>query len=86
MRRLDLDGLVEMTGYQVGEQNVVGTRLPILDHVEFTVADYSRLATPAWVDILVRRLKDAAESRIRARIAGQRVRSSIRQFGGSPSG
>jgi V/A-type H+-transporting ATPase subunit D len=71
---IDLDGLVEMTGFQVGEQNVVGTRLPILDHVEFTVADYSRLATPAWVDILVRRLKDAAESRIRARIAGQRVK------------
>ncbi len=70
---LELGGLVEMTGYRVGEQNVVGTRLPILDHVEFAVADYSRLATPAWVDILVQRLKDAAEARVRARIAGQRV-------------
>ena len=70
---LDLGGLVEMTGYRVGEQNVVGTRLPILEHVEFAVADYSRLATPAWVDILVQRLKDAAAARVRARIAGQRV-------------
>ncbi len=72
---LDLGGLVEMTGYRVGEQNLVGTRLPILDHVEFAVADYSRLATPAWVDILVERLKDAAEARVRARVAGQRVRT-----------
>jgi V/A-type H+/Na+-transporting ATPase subunit D len=70
---LDFSGLVEMKGHRVGEQNVVGTRLPILEHVEFAVADYSRLATPAWVDILVQRLKDAAEARVRARIAGQRV-------------
>jgi len=70
---LDFSGLVEMKGYRVGEQNVVGTRLPILEHVEFAVAEYSRLATPAWVDILVQRLKDAAEARVRARIAGQRV-------------
>ena len=72
---LDFSGLVEMTGYRVGEQNLVGTRLPILEHVEFAVADYSRLATPAWVDILVKRLKDAAESRVRARIAQQRVQT-----------
>ena len=70
---LDLSGLVEMKGYRVGEQNVVGTRLPLLEHVEFLVAEYSLLATPAWLDMLVRRLKDAAEARVRARIAGQRV-------------
>ena len=81
MRNSTSSGLVEMTGYRVGEQNVVGTRLPILDHVEFAVADYSRLATPAWVDILVERLKDAAEARVRARIAGERVR--IARPGGS---
>jgi len=71
--QLDLNGLVEMRGYRVAEQNVVGTRLPVLEQVEFAVADYSLLATPAWVDVLVRRLKDAAEARVRARIAGQRV-------------
>lgn len=70
---LNLTGLVQMTGYRVAEQNVVGTRLPILEHVEFAVSDYSRLATPAWLDTLVQRLKDAAESRVRARIASERV-------------
>lgn len=69
----DVSGLLEMKGYRVGEQNVVGTRLPTLEHVEFVVAEYSRLATPAWVDILVQRLKDGAEARVRASIAGQRV-------------
>jgi V/A-type H+-transporting ATPase subunit D len=36
---LDFGGLVEMQGYRVGEQNVVGTRLPILEQVEFVMAD-----------------------------------------------
>ncbi|MCC9641866.1 V-type ATP synthase subunit D [Rhodopirellula sp. JC740] len=81
--QLDLSGLVKMKGYQVGEQNVVGTRLPILDQVEFVVADYSRLSTPAWIDILVQRLKDAAEARVRSRIAEQRVqilRQAVRKI------
>lgn len=67
------EGLVKLTGYQVGEQNVVGVRLPVLTSVECQVADYSRLASPPWVDVLVQRLKDAAAERLRAEIAGQRV-------------
>jgi V/A-type H+-transporting ATPase subunit D len=67
------EGLVKLTGYRAGEQNVVGVRLPILESVECQVADYSRLASPPWVDMLVQRLKDAAEQRLRAGIAGQRV-------------
>ncbi|MCC9654857.1 V-type ATP synthase subunit D [Rhodopirellula halodulae] len=81
--QLDLSGLVKMKGYQVGEQNVVGTRLPILDQIEFVVADYSRLSTPAWIDILVQRLKDAAEARVRSKIAEQRVqilRQAVRRI------
>jgi V/A-type H+-transporting ATPase subunit D len=65
--------LVKLTGYQVGEQNVVGVRLPILESVQCEVAEYSRLASPPWVDVLVQRLKDAAEARLRAEIAGRRV-------------
>jgi V/A-type H+-transporting ATPase subunit D len=37
------------------------------------VSDYSRLLTPPWVDILVQRLMDAAEYRVRAETAGRRV-------------
>jgi len=48
---------------------------PSQTEFEFAVAEYSRLATPAWVDVLVQRLKDAAEARVRARIAGLRVQT-----------
>lgn len=70
---LDVSGLVRMEGYQVGEQNVVGVRLPILENVEFTVTPYSRVGTPAWTDLLVQRLKDAAQARVQSRIAERRV-------------
>lgn len=68
-----LAGLVKLTGYKVGEQNVVGVRLPVLESLECRGADYSRLASPPWVDVLVQRLKDATEQRLRAEIAGRRV-------------
>ena len=67
-----LGGLVQMNSFNVIEQNVVGVKLPFLNSVDCTVADYSMLATPPWVDTLVQRLKDATEQRMRAEIADQR--------------
>ena len=67
-----LGGLVQLKSYKVVEQNVVGVKLPFLDSIDCTVADYSQLATLPWVDTLVQRLKDATEQRMRAEIAGER--------------
>jgi V/A-type H+-transporting ATPase subunit D len=67
-----LGGLVQLKGFKVIEQNIVGVKLPFLDSIDCVVADYSRLSTPPWVDTLVQRLKDAAEQRMRAEIAGER--------------
>ncbi len=72
--RGSLSGLVRITGRRLVEQNVVGVKLPALDSLEIEVADYPRLATPAWVDVLVERLREAATLRIRAEVAGERVR------------
>ncbi|WAR43197.1 V-type ATP synthase subunit D [Methylomonas rapida] len=70
---LRLRDLVVVKGYRLGEQNVVGVRLPVLQALDCQVADYSPLATPPWLDILVQRLKDAKTSRLRAEIAAQRL-------------
>ncbi len=69
-----LGGLVQLKSYEVVEQNVVGVKLPFLDSIDCTVADYSQLTTLPWVDTLVQRLKDATEQRMRAEIAGERRR------------
>jgi V/A-type H+-transporting ATPase subunit D len=70
---LHLRDLVVVKGYKLGEQNIVGVRLPMLESLDCQVAEYSPLATPAWLDILVQRLKDAKTCRLRAEIAAQRL-------------
>ncbi|MGZ4998740.1 MAG: V-type ATP synthase subunit D [Methylomonas sp.] len=70
---LQLRDLVVVKGYKLGEQNVVGVRLPVLESMDCQVAEYSPLATPPWLDILVQRLKDAKICRLRAEIAAQRL-------------
>ena len=69
----ELQGLVKMTDYSMITQNVVGVKLPLLQKIECVVKDYSRFLMPPWVDVLVQRLKDAAEQRVRAKIATERV-------------
>lgn len=71
---IKVGGLVTMKDFHLGEENVVGVRLPVLDRIECEVADYSLLAKPAWVDVLVERVQDAAAQRIRVQVAQERVR------------
>lgn len=72
-REVDLAGLLSVREVSVGVENVVGVKLPKLDSITYDEADYSRLAKPSWVDVLVERLKAAIELRIEIDIAEQRV-------------
>lgn len=71
---IELSGLVKMTSFSLEEENVVGVKLPLLEKIETEIAEYSLLVKPAWIDVLVERLKAAAEARVRVRIAEQRVK------------
>lgn len=73
-RDIEISGLVTMTAFELGEENVVGVRLPRLDRIDCAIADYSLAGKPVWVDILVARLRDAAEQRTRVQVAEERVR------------
>ena len=73
-REIDLSGLVRMTAFELGEENVVGVRLPILRAIACEVSRYSYLAKPSWVDVLVERLKQVAEERTRVLVAEERVK------------
>jgi V/A-type H+-transporting ATPase subunit D len=63
-----------MTAFDLDEENVVGVRLPLLRAIACDVSSYSYLAKPAWIDVLVERLKQAAEERTRVLVAEERVR------------
>ena len=67
-------GLVRMTAFELVDENVVGVKLPRLERIECEVADYSLLARPAWVDLMVDRLKEVAEERTRLLVLEQRTR------------
>ena len=70
---VDLDGLVRLTDYQLGTENVVGTHLPILEKIEVAVRPYSPMTKPHWVDDVARLLQDMLEARLRVQVARQRV-------------
>ncbi|MBL3600979.1 MAG: V-type ATP synthase subunit D [gamma proteobacterium endosymbiont of Lamellibrachia anaximandri] len=71
---ISLEGLVSIAGVSLGEENVMGVRLPLLESVEFQLADYPLLARPHWVDPLVEKLKQALEMRLRMQVAERRLK------------
>jgi len=70
---MKLTGLVRLRQVDVGEEDVLGLRLPTLRAVEFDTADYSLLATPFWLDDLVVCLKETAVYRVRLQVYRKRV-------------
>ena len=72
-RRLDLDGLVKVGRVEVGEENLVGLRLPVLIDVQLRRVAYSLLARPHWVDALASLLETLLQLRIRLSLEQQRL-------------
>ena len=72
-RRLDLDGLVKVERVEVGEENLVGLRLPVLIDVQLRRVEYSLLARPHWVDALASLLETLLQLRIRLHLERQRL-------------
>ena len=71
---IEVSGLVQIESVQIEEDNVVGVKLPLLTELRCTVRDYSLLAKPHWVDVLVDRLQEIAKLRLQMRVAAERVR------------
>jgi V/A-type H+-transporting ATPase subunit D len=72
-RLVDLNELVRVTDVSVGEENVVGVRLPLLQQVAIAAAPYSLLAKPHWVDVVVAELRRMLELKIQRQIMVRRL-------------
>jgi len=70
---MDLSNYVKIRAVELGEENVVGVKLPVLRGVEFSVEEYSTLAKPFWVDTLVEYLQKVSTLRIREQVDQERV-------------
>jgi V/A-type H+-transporting ATPase subunit D len=73
-RDIDVSGLVKVESIQIEEENLVGVRLPKLKELSCKIVDYSMLAKPHWVDVLVEQLKRMAELDATVRVSEERVR------------
>jgi V/A-type H+/Na+-transporting ATPase subunit D len=67
-RDVQLKGVLKIDSIVMDEQNVVGVKIPHLKEIAFTVAPYSLLATPHWVDAVIKYLKEGVEAKIKLKI------------------
>lgn len=70
---IDLRGLVRLTGASLAEENIVGTRLPVLRSITVDVREYPLMARPHWVDAVTQELKVVLELQVRAHVEERRV-------------
>jgi V/A-type H+-transporting ATPase subunit D len=73
-RDIEVSGLVQVEAFRIEEENLVGVKLPKLVEVKCRVAEYSMLAKPHWVDMLVEQLKHMVEQKTRVEVSAERVR------------
>lgn len=73
-QEIDVAGLVHVKAVRLGEENVVGVKVPVLAELVCEVRDYSMLAKPHWVDALVAQLRRMAELKIQLQVYAERVR------------
>lgn len=72
-REIRLDDLIQIRGLRLGEENLLGTRLPVLAGLDLQVADYGLLSKPHWVDALVVLLTEMLTLRARADLHARRI-------------
>lgn len=72
-RDIHLEKLLSINSIEIGEQNIVGIKLPYLKKISFDVLDYSFLATPHWVDAALLELKKGIEARMNLKIMDMRI-------------
>jgi V/A-type H+-transporting ATPase subunit D len=71
--QIDLTDLVTVKAVELGEENVMGVRIPILSRIDVRVRDYAFLGKPHWVDRLVDFMQLALQLRVRIHVAQRRV-------------
>lgn len=74
LEEITLEDLLRVEEITVGEENLVGVRVPVLEEIRFDVRSYSMLSKPHWVDEAVDRLREAVELKAQVRVARLRVK------------
>ena len=71
--KVDLENLVKVTAVDLGQENIMGAHLPLLQTVNVEVRHYSLLAKPHWVDGVAEKLKGLLTLQIHLQVEEQRL-------------
>jgi len=70
---VDLTGLVHVKHVALGQENVVGVKLPVLESAEIEMREYGLLGRPHWVDRLAQLLRETIALKIRVQVERRRL-------------
>jgi V/A-type H+-transporting ATPase subunit D len=70
---IPLEEMVKIATCEVGEENIVGVRLPVLKNFTVEVTPYSYFLVPHWVDGYVALMRERLELEVKRRISDQRM-------------
>lgn len=73
VQNIDLQKLVQITDFQIDQENLLGTLLPVLKHVKYERTEYSYLSRPHWVDEVANSLEHVVKLKIEERILKKRL-------------
>lgn len=72
-RDIDLKGLAKLTSVRLGERNIVGQRLPVVEEIDIEIAPYGLMVRPHWVDLVAERLKEVLRMRVEASVVERQL-------------
>jgi V/A-type H+/Na+-transporting ATPase subunit D len=70
---VNIENLVQLSKLELGEENVMGVRLPVIREIELKYAHYGLLAKPEWVDNFAARMAEMIELRVRIQLDRRRL-------------
>jgi len=76
-RQVPLEGLVRLKDVVIGEQNLSGTVLPVLQEIDVETEPYSLLARPHWVDPYVEGMRELLRLNRERDVARERIEKLI---------
>lgn len=70
---VDLTGLARVANVTLGEENVVGVSLPVVESIHIVVREYGFLGRPHWVDRVAELLRQTLELKVRVQVEHVRL-------------
>lgn len=73
-QEIELSGLLKVQDITLGEENILGVKLPVLRSVNWHFREYALLTKPHWVDVLIVQVRQVAELKIHIQVEEERRR------------